>query len=508
MTDCPICCEEYNKSVHFKVVCPFDICAYASCKQCTRTYLLGTTREPHCMSCNKAWDQKFLVENLNQSFCKTEYKKHRQNLLLEHELSKLQDTMHAVQKYKDVKSRKVFRKELMDEKDKMKDRIAELQELINVASREIYRLETGNVDAKVKKTFIMPCQNDDCRGFLSSAYKCDICETFTCHKCLNVLGPNKNVEHTCKESDVKSAELIRKETKPCPTCGLRISKVSGCSQMWCTECHTAFNWQTGVIEKGTVHNPHFYEYQRRTNGGVAPRNPGDVPCGGLINWHQMSNIKKSVSIAIQIWELEERFVVGSRRSRRPDRNLCSIIDNLHRCMAHIIIHELPEIRVRALNTVRVNETLRVQYIVKEITKDRLSELVYRRDYQRRKNNGLLHIYELISAYGIDMFRELTEIEVKENLSNTKRTESYMKNNNAGNYLNIVNKKIDEFHQLRVYCNEQLAIISASYGCQMPVIDEHFKITKEKTNMSILTNKGKGKTAANIVISSSFASGSK
>ena len=44
----------------------------------------------------------------------------------------------------------------MDEKDKMKDRIAELQELINVASREIYRLETGNVDAKVKKTFIMP----------------------------------------------------------------------------------------------------------------------------------------------------------------------------------------------------------------------------------------------------------------------------------------------------------------------------------------------------------------
>jgi hypothetical protein len=50
--------------------------------------------------------------------------------------------------------------------------------------------------------------------------------------------------------------------------------------MWCTQCHTAFSWRTGDIET-RVHNPHFFEWQRRTNGGVAPRVPGDVPpqCG-------------------------------------------------------------------------------------------------------------------------------------------------------------------------------------------------------------------------------------
>ena len=106
MSDCSICCEEFNKSTHAKVVCPFNNCAYTSCKKCTRKYLLGTTRGPHCMSCNKAWDQKFLVENLNQSFCKTEYKVHRKNLLLEHEISKLQDTMPAVERYKEIEKRK------------------------------------------------------------------------------------------------------------------------------------------------------------------------------------------------------------------------------------------------------------------------------------------------------------------------------------------------------------------------------------------------------------------
>ena len=127
-------------------------------------------------------------------------------------------------------------------------------------ARRTGAIRRGGLNAIVseKKKFIRPCKTEDCRGFLSSGYKCEICETFTCPKCLDVLGPDKNVEHTCKESDVKSAELIRKETKPCPSCGFRISKISGCPQMWCTECHTAFNWKTGFKETGTVHNPHFY----------------------------------------------------------------------------------------------------------------------------------------------------------------------------------------------------------------------------------------------------------
>ena len=39
-----------------------------------------------------------------------------------------------------------------------------------------------------RKKFIMPCPADDCRGFLSTSYKCEVCKKFSCPKCLVVLG--------------------------------------------------------------------------------------------------------------------------------------------------------------------------------------------------------------------------------------------------------------------------------------------------------------------------------
>ena len=69
------------------------------------------------------------------------------------------------------------------------------------------------------------------------------------------------LEHVCNEDDVKSAEMIKKETRNCPKCAVPIFKTEGCDQMWCTECHTAFSWRTGLVVTGVVHNPHFYAWQ-------------------------------------------------------------------------------------------------------------------------------------------------------------------------------------------------------------------------------------------------------
>ena len=86
----------------------------------------------------------------------------------------------------------------------------------------------------------------------------------------------------------ESAKLIKQETKPCPTCGVRIYKISGCDQIWCVECKVAFSWKTGIIDKGVIHNPHFYEHMKNNNNGIAPRNPHDEVCGGLISVYQLS----------------------------------------------------------------------------------------------------------------------------------------------------------------------------------------------------------------------------
>ena len=77
--------------------------------------------------------------------------------------------------------------------------------------------------------------------------------------------------------------MLRKETKNCPVCAATIYKISGCYQMFCTQCKIAFSWKTGEIEKGVIHNPHFYQYQREAGQNI--RNPQEVPCGGIPEYY-------------------------------------------------------------------------------------------------------------------------------------------------------------------------------------------------------------------------------
>ena len=48
-----------------------------------------------------------------------------------------------------------------------------------------------------------------------------------------------------------------KDSKPCPNCYIPIFKLSGCNQMFCTNCHVVFDWISLKIDKGPVHNQHF-----------------------------------------------------------------------------------------------------------------------------------------------------------------------------------------------------------------------------------------------------------
>ena len=60
-----------------------------------------------------------------------------------------------------------------------------------------------------KKTFIRRCLRDGCQGFLSTAWKCGLCEWYSCGACLTVKGEHRDTAHECKKEDVETAELIR-----------------------------------------------------------------------------------------------------------------------------------------------------------------------------------------------------------------------------------------------------------------------------------------------------------
>ena len=69
------------------------------------------------------------------------------------------------------------------------------------------KLKKLNIKRGETKKFILACPAEDCRGFLSENYKCDLCQQTTCPDCNEIMEEG----HTCDEEAVQSAELIKKE---------------------------------------------------------------------------------------------------------------------------------------------------------------------------------------------------------------------------------------------------------------------------------------------------------
>jgi len=473
MSSCHICCEDFNNSTRKKITCPNKDCELEACKECTRRYICNI-KQPCCMNdkCKANFDQNFMVMNLDRSFVEGEYRKHRKTLLTDREMARMPETMPAAERWSTVNAIVEENKTLDEEIRELRVKVRELEIIKSRNNNRIYNLNRGrtiNGEEEEKRRFIMPCADEDCRGYLSTSWKCSICKMFTCPHCIEILGPNKNIEHTCDEDKVKTAELIKSTTKPCPGCGERINKISGCDQMWCTQCHVAFSWKTGVIDKGVVHNPHFYQHQR--NGGGAPlRNPGEVMCGGMPNfWQFRSTLQRKIGA------FDEQV-----------RQWFNYLGELHRTFQHIQHYELQNARQK-IRDYSDFEEYRIRYILKQISKKELTQAIFRKDNLRNKYTELVHIYELAHVVSVDLFRWI------ENYVNN--TLQY--NTHSSECINAIQAKIDELDTLRIYVNEQLAKISISYNQKVPQFEER---TWAMSNIKFSLKKAKCAKNENIKIS--------
>ena len=492
-TECTVCCEPFNKTSRIQVACEYTgVCDFSACKTCIKTYLVGISTDPNCMQCNKAWSDKFLTKNFGATFMKSEYSVHRKELLVQQQLARLAETMPAVEQYKQVNAIKTQMEELnkqhkeastqcLHAREKFnqtkkqyevlcRDRIVNSKmhletynRLLNLKTQFDQSIETktllmnnvrklrhdiaviqnggalvGEDKKELARKFIMPCPNADCRGFLSSQYKCELCEHHTCSKCFDLIGIDKeDAGHVCKPENIESANFIRKQSKPCPCCGTRISKIDGCDQMWCTQCKKAFSWNTGEIVTGTIHNPHFYQYQREHGGGVAPRNPGDVVCGGLP----------------AVRDIYQRM--NQSKVEKNDTKLFETILDIHRLQGHFNQWNVQPLRV-AVEMNQNFEPERVIYIVKEIDRKELANKVFLKDKRRKIKNAILHICELFIAVGTDFFQQII-------LSDKVDTA----------FIEETNVRVKEYDELRKYCNEHFKEISILYNVCVPHIKSNW-----------------------------------
>ena len=263
--ECPVCVETTGgrnkevKCVH---------CEYSTCTSCCKRYILSKLSEPTCMSCGKEWNREFMADNFTNSFITKEYKKHREDVLYDRQISMLQETQIVAERRKQAK-------EIANEMRELEIKIREFRMRKRVLEQKKWRLQNTNSNENEKKVekekFYGHCPQNDCRGFINSSWKCGICDTKICKSCKENISDNNN--HICDPNVVLSVRALKADSKPCPKCKVPIVKSSGCRQMWCTQCHIAYDYHTGeIVRRGTIHNPHFIEFQRQQGGNLRQNN--------------------------------------------------------------------------------------------------------------------------------------------------------------------------------------------------------------------------------------------
>ena len=436
--DCPVCYDKFTSQVRKPVKCPY--CDFSACNVCCKKYLTDGILDAHCMSCKRAWNDEFLDLNFTKAFRTGPWKKQREKVLMERELSLLPTRQLRVEakvkmQEQDKELKGVYRE--LNEVERMREKVmlkvnhhTRLRTRFEAESEgrppPAWTLDAGGKKEQEKAKFIMKCPDVDCRGFLSSAYKCGTCQRWACSDCLEIKGLEKDTAHTCSEERKASVALILKESRPCPKCGERISKVDGCDQMFCTECHTAFSWTSGQQVNGVIHNPHYYEFLRKQGNGVAPRNAGDVPCGGVPHYYHIE---------------------GACRGA-PER--CRLILRA----AHRVTAEIQDYRLANYQghfNVEDNGDLGVKYLMKDIEKEEMQKELVKRETKRLKQVAIRAVLEMFVTTSIMMLNNL--------VSHPPKGDD-------------MEKLVQEFVNLKVYVNESLLNISRMKSCSVPQIGKN------------------------------------
>ena len=407
-----MCCN----TVTAKGIVDCRYCDFTSCKSCAKKYLLESDQDPHCMGCRKTWNREHLMSQLSKTFVDKDLKTHREQVLFDRERAMMPATQHLVERELNVRAAQKQLRLLEEQKKHLMQQVRELSDTIAALNRNIHRMYTGqDPSSSEKKEFIRKCPADDCKGFLSTAWKCGICSSHVCKDC-NEIYDSRN-EHICDENAKKTMTLLNKDTKPCPSCGTLIHKLLGCDQMFCTNCKTAFSWKRGTVERGVIHNPHYYEMMRQNPGIAQRRNFGDFACGGLPGLYEARKFPS--------WCTESL-----------------------RLLTHIERVEMPRFRTDNQQT---NEHLRVLYMLNELSESAFKHEIQKREKARQKKQDIMDVLQMVHDTGADLLRGLFAT----NRPNDHRSISEV-------HCNLL--KIQE------YSHSALRIVSNRYSrCAVPVV---------------------------------------
>jgi hypothetical protein len=342
----------------------------------------------------------------------THYKKHQTGCLLSEADTRIPIFQEELEKQRRIAEK---HQEILELEKKMQ----EMKQSILQKYRECSVIRNETSEKKDREVFFMACPRVDCRGRVSSAYKCGLCTHWFCPECHGDKGTERDGEHECTADNRETVKLLKQNTKPCPKCFMGIFKVNGCDQMWCVSCHTCFSWTTGRVLTGRVHNPHYFDFMRRNNNGHVPRAVGDIPCGGLPATHE-------VQARVTRWF---GLSVGGGKNKQ--------IMDMYRMVVHMSDVSVPRLHGQTAETDDVQ--MGVSYLKNAISRDEWGNMLFLRARKRERSQQWLDLFQMAVDTASSLFRDL--VGDKRDCDGT----------------------LNELNELVLYTNSHIDVLNKQYG---------------------------------------------
>lgn len=244
--------------------------------------------------------------------------------------------------------------------------------------RQRYEMDDAIAENSYNYQIVCVCPTENCKGFVTNfKHKCSLCNTKICVYCHHIYHEG----HICNKMDIKTVDMIKKTTKACPKCATLIQKIDGCNQMWCTHCNTAFNWNTGKIDLGNIHNPHYFEWFRKMEINANNDDNNMYNCEGIPNQRYFLT---HISLVI----------------RRFDFETFKTLSLYYRIVNHI--NEVIVNRQVIQNELLKNLDLRLLWVKNKITEKQWKMNLFRRNKKEKINHIKNEIFDMFVLVSTDI----------------------------------------------------------------------------------------------------------
>lgn len=388
MISCHVCYDFTEKGIS----CPQ--CNQDACLPCYEQWVLSRPEhDATCVYCRQPLPMDLLYGFFGREEKFTEWRGH---FLLEREKQLFVQDIPAVSEEMERKRQLKYLKGLYKKKKSVtRGKAKNLKKVDPTLLQEIEELRKTlsispphqNPRNNTKTSALMPCGSLRCRGFVMvPSYECALCRIRVCRDCFvplslhqhhdanNDSDSNNEEDHECKEEDRATARLLKRDTKACPRCAVRIHKVSGCDQMWCVHCHCTFSWETLQVQSVSdpVHNPHYFEWLFEQRNHTINHHVAHPEVN--IPWHDL----------LRAIQQSPRFTTESEEQDKYYRFLFRAVRTLHH-LRHVVVTQ--HYTVPPQEQHEENRALRHAFLKGECTEADMKRLLWKREKKLLKKQA-------------------------------------------------------------------------------------------------------------------------